>query len=96
MTLAIRREWTTQGFVVSLIGDLDSGMASAVTQAITSTPGVSVVVDVSDLSSLDSSGLRALVEAGDHLADDGKTLSVVGARGRVMTTLRSSALEGCL
>jgi anti-anti-sigma factor len=96
VTLAIRRERTTQGFVVSLIGDLDSGMAGAVTQAITSTPGVSVVVDLSDLSSLDGSGLRALVEASDHLAGDGKALSVIGARGAVMTAIRTSALEGLM
>jgi anti-anti-sigma factor len=92
VTLTIRRERTTEGFVVRLIGDLDSRMASAVAQAITSTSEFSVVVDLSDLSSLDDHGLRAIVEAGSHLASDGKALSVVGARGGVMTAIRSSDL----
>jgi anti-anti-sigma factor len=94
MTLAIRRERTTYGFVVSLIGDLDSGMAEAVVHAIASTSGESVVVDLSDLSSLDDSGLSALVEASHHLVGNGKGLSVVGARGDVMTAIRSSTLQG--
>jgi anti-anti-sigma factor len=94
MTLAIRRERTTEGFVVHLIGDLDWRMADTVTQAITSTPDLSVVVDLSDLSSLDGGGLGALVEASDHLAADGKALNVVGARGEVMTAIRSSDLKG--
>ena len=94
MTLAIRRERTPEGFVVFLIGDLDSGMADVVTQAITSTPELSVVVDLSDLCSLDGTGLQALVQASDHLADDGKAFSLVGARGDVMTAIRSSDLKG--
>jgi anti-anti-sigma factor len=79
---------------VHLMGDLDSRMADAVTQAIVSTPELSVVVDLSDLCSLDESGLHALVEASDHLADDGKAFSLVGARGDVMTVIRSSDLKG--
>ena len=94
MTLAIRRERTTDGFVVRLIGDLDPRMAVTVTQAITATPELSVVVDLSDLNSLDEKGLRGLVEAGDHLTGDGRALSIVGARGDVMTAIRCSDLMG--
>ena len=94
MTLAIRRERTTDGFVVRLIGDLDARMVGTVTQAITATPESAVVVDLSDLNSLDDEGLRGLVEAGDHLTCDGRALSVVGARGDVMTAIRSSDLMG--
>jgi anti-anti-sigma factor len=94
MTLAIRRERTTDGFVVRLIGDLDERMAGTVTQAITAAPELSVVVDLSDLNSLDDAGLRGLVEAGDHLSCDGRALSVVGARGDVMAAIRCSDLMG--
>jgi anti-anti-sigma factor len=94
MTLAIRRERTTDGFVVRLIGDLDARVAGTVTQAITATPELSVVVDLSDLNSLDDAGLRGLVEAGDHLSCDGRALSVVGARGDVMVAIRCSDLMG--
>ncbi len=93
-TLAIRRERTPEGFVVYLIGDFDGRMAGAVMQAITSTPELAVVVDLSDLNSLDGDGLRALVEANDHLVGEGRALTVVGARGDVMATIRSSELRG--
>ncbi len=94
MTLAIRRERTTDGFVVRLIGDLNSRMAGAVGEAITSTSESSVVVDLSELDSLDSHGLRAIVEASHHLAGAGKILIVVGAHGDVMTAVCSSDLGG--
>jgi anti-anti-sigma factor len=94
VTLAILRERTSEGFVVHLIGDLDDQMAATVMQAIVSTPELSVVVDLSELSSLDASGLRALLGARDHLAREGKSLSVVGARDEVMAAFRSSDLEG--
>jgi anti-anti-sigma factor len=93
VTLGIHRERTAEGFVVSLVGDLDRGMAGATSQAITSTAEPSVIVDLSDLNSLDGSGLLALVEASHHLACAGQELSIVGAAGEVMDAIRSSTLE---
>jgi anti-anti-sigma factor len=93
MTLGIHRERTSEGFVVSLVGDLDRGMAGATVQAITSAPEASVVVDLSDLRSLDGSGLLALVEASHHLAAAGQELSIVGATGEVRNAIRSSTLD---
>jgi anti-anti-sigma regulatory factor len=92
MTLAIRRERTSHGLVVYLIGDLVGPVVGTVTQAITSTPEPTVVVDLSELHSLDDNGLCALVEARDHLAVDGKALSVTGACGDVLMSIRSSDL----
>lgn len=75
-----------------LSGDLNSRMAATVVQAITSTPDRSVVVDLSDLNSLDEEGLRALVEASDRLARDGRALSVIGPRDEVIEAVRSPEL----
>jgi anti-anti-sigma factor len=93
MTLGVHRERTREGFVVSLVGDLDRAMAGAATRAITATSEPSVVVDLSDLNSLDGSGLLALVEASHHLACAGQELRIIGASGEVMTAIRSSTLE---
>jgi anti-anti-sigma factor len=93
MTLAIRRERTGDGFIVRLIGDFDSHMAGVVTEAIMSSPESSVVLDLSDLHSLDGAGLRALIEARDHLACDGVACRIVGARGDVMIAMQSSGFN---
>ena len=95
MTLAIRRERTTDGFVVRLIGDLDERVADAVTQAITA-GAESIGRSSTFRTSIPSTmrGSRGLVEAGDHLGCDGRALSVVGARGDVMAAIRCSDLMG--
>lgn len=75
-----------------LIGVLDSKMAAAVTQAITSTSELKVVVDLSELSSIDDGSLRSLVGAVEVLSVDGKEFSLVGATGEVMKAIQSSDL----
>lgn len=89
MSLAIHRERTADGFLVRFVGEFDSWMADAITQAILSTAESPVVVDVSDLSSLDSSGVRALVEAREHLAAEGKSLMFLDADGSVLRAIDS-------
>ena len=96
MTLAIHRERTTGSFVVRLIGDFEVRMAGAVTQAIVSGDQSSVVVDLSELGSLDAGGLRALVEAQGQLVTSGRVMTVTGARGEVMAVIRSSGLDGAV
>jgi len=64
-------------------------MAAAVVEAITSTPDRSVVIDLTELTSLDEDGLRALDEANDRLARDGRTVTIIGAREEVTGAVRS-------
>ncbi len=92
MTLAILRERSADGFVVRLVGTFDARMADTVSQAILSAPELSVVVDLSELVSLDEGGLEALVGLSQRFAREGSTLRVVGARGDVQRGLRSSGL----
>lgn len=89
MTFAIQRERTAEGFFVRLSGALTSSRAGAVVEAITSAPDQSVVVDLTELTSLDDDGLRALDEASDRLARDGRTVTIVGAHEEVMGAVRS-------
>lgn len=90
MTLAIHRERSDDAFVVRLVGEFDPRMAGAITQAILSTDESSVVLDVTELRSLDGSGERAIAEARDRLAREGKALKVVGVDDEVLTALSSS------
>jgi anti-anti-sigma factor len=90
MTLAIHRERSEDGFVVRLIGEFDPRMATAITQAILSTDESSVVLDVSELRSLDGSGERAIADARDRLAREGKALKVLGADDDVLTAISLS------
>jgi anti-anti-sigma factor len=94
MTLAIHRERTTDGFLVRFVGEFEPRMAAAMTQAILSTAESSVVVDVSDLTSLDASGVGALVEARNHLALEGKGFRVLGADADLLKAIESSPLSG--
>lgn len=89
VTFAIQRERTAEGFFVRLSGDLNARMAVAVVEAITSTPDLSVVIDLTELTSFDEEGLRSLDEASDRLARDGRIVTIVGAREEVMGAARS-------
>ncbi|MGA8724875.1 MAG: STAS domain-containing protein [Acidimicrobiales bacterium] len=91
MTLAIHRERSEDGFVVRLVGEFDPRMAGAITQAILSTAEPSVLLDVSDLRSLDGSGVRAIAEARDRLACQGKALHVLGADDDVVAAISLSS-----
>jgi anti-anti-sigma factor len=94
MTFAIRRDRAPDGLFVRLIGNLDSKMADAVTQAIVSTTELRVVIDLSELQSVDAGGLKALLEAGQILAATGKRFSFVGAEGQVKSAIQWADLEG--
>ncbi len=72
-----------------LSGDLNARMAAAVVEAITSTPDLSVVIDLTELTSFDEDGLRSLDEASDRLARDGRIVTIVGARDAVTGAGRS-------
>jgi anti-anti-sigma factor len=64
---------------VTLRGELDLDRAGAVATQLTDLAGQgasSVIVDVSDLNFIDSSGLRALLSAREQLAGAGATLQL--------------------
>ena len=90
MTLAIQRERTPEGFFVRLSGVITPRNAAAIVEAITSTPDHSIVLDLSDLGSLDEDGLRTLGEARQRIARDGRSMIVIGASDAVREAIRSA------
>jgi anti-sigma B factor antagonist len=56
--------------------------------------GQSIVIDLSQVSFVDSAGLGALVGAAKRAAAHGATLHVVGARPQIRQLFRVTGLEG--
>lgn|SRR5487761_670841 len=69
--------------VVRLVGELDLASASTVARTLVSVAGSTVVVDMSDLSFIDSSGVAALAQASRLIEAQGDRIELQGARGIV-------------
>jgi anti-sigma B factor antagonist len=81
--------------VVSLSGELDMASAPELAHALLSLPDpgpAEIVVDFSDLSFVDSSGIAVLIEAQHRLAEDGRRLSIHSARRHAMRVFEISGL----
>ncbi len=78
--------------VVSLHGQLDLANADRVRDAIIGAAGSTVVVDLSDLQFLDSSGIAALLSARSRITDTGHGFEVRGAQGIVRRVLEVTGL----
>jgi anti-sigma B factor antagonist len=73
--------------VLSLRGDCDMATVPALTCAIEALLTPRLVVDLSGLAFLDSSGLGGLIRAKDCLAQRGGTMTIRGASGEVRKVL---------
>lgn len=69
--------------VVRFCGELDLSSARCTCEALAAIRAPAIVVDLSELSYLDASGLSALVVARRRLALAGRRLTIRGARGGV-------------
>ncbi len=87
--LEVTTDEDVQVFV--LRGELDVANAEEVKQALTAASG-SVVVDLSELSFIDSSGLTALVHARDDVCGRGGRLVLRGANGSVRRVFEITGL----
>jgi anti-sigma B factor antagonist len=84
---------------VSLSGELDFGSAPRVVQAIDAAIDRSVgafVIDLCDLSFLDSSGINVLLRARSLLGRDDRTLVVVCPTGPVRRVFEVAGIEDLL
>ncbi len=77
--------------VFLLRGELDVANAEEVRQALTAASG-SVVVDLSELSFIDSSGLTALIHARDDVCARGGRFVMRGANGSVRRVFEITGL----
>jgi anti-sigma B factor antagonist len=86
--------------VIKINGDLDFDSADAfvdtVKGVLAGAGGASVDVDLSGLDFLDSSGIRALLQAHRACVSQGGSLSVSGARGLIAEVLHITAVDELL
>lgn len=82
--------------VVSLHGELDLANADRVRDALVEVAGSTVVVDLSDLSFLDSSGIAALLGARERILASGNGFELRGAQGMVRRVLDLTGLSDLL
>lgn len=82
--------------IVRLTGDLDLTAADRVRSTLIGTGGSTVVVDLSGLEFIDSSGLSALITARRRAASAGTRLVLRGARGAARRVFEVSGLDDVL
>jgi anti-sigma B factor antagonist len=79
---------------VSLTGDLDMATASDLRSALAEQPvAAGIVLDVSGLEFIDSSGLNTIVVGARNLTDRGGTMIVAGAPDHIATVFEIVELE---
>ena len=75
---------------------VESMMATWFQEVVTRHPGRDLIVDLSRVSFLDSSGIRQLMDARRDLADQGAGMAVIGAQGVVLTVLKVTGVYDAL
>ena len=84
------------GPVIAAHGEVDAStarqLAAALESEITSAPGSTVTVDLSDVSFLDSTGLGALVSAKKAASATGGDVALRGVPTRIMRILEITSL----
>ena len=96
MTLTTSTTHTDGRATVLLEGELDISSAPIlvedVSQVLADGPS-EVVLDLRDLTFLDSSGLRAFFDLRDRAAESGATITATGARGMVRRALDTTGVQ---
>lgn len=82
--------------VIAIQGELDLATAKALSTQLAETSGLLVVVDLVDLSFMDSSGISCLVMAKTQMGRDGRTLILTRPQPRVERTLEIVGLADWL
>jgi anti-anti-sigma factor len=82
--------------VVALRGELDVANSERVQQELTAANGSTVVVDLSELTFIDSSGLTALVHAHDEIIGRGSGFELRGVSGSVQRVFEITGLAKLL
>jgi len=82
--------------VVVLSGELDMATATVLARHLSAVVrgGTDVIVDISDVTFIDSSGLRALIDARRQSEDRGRTLTLRWPARNVSRVLAITGLDG--
>jgi anti-anti-sigma factor len=97
--LSIRAEHQTGAFVISIEGELDLGGCpdlDLALQAAEQTDAGRVILDIEDLTFIDSAGLSALFEVSRRSATNGNRLQLTRGKGQVADLFRLTALDATL
>jgi anti-sigma B factor antagonist len=78
--------------IVSLSGELDIASADGLTDRLVEIAGSTVVVDLANLSFMDSSGIGALIRARQRMAVDGDSLLLSRPQPNVFRVLEITGL----
>ena len=86
--------------VIPFVGDLDAHTApmlqKAVDRTIASAPASSIVIDLTDVPFIDSSGLSVIVAAHTRLTDAGAGVRLVATSPRVIKVLALTGLNAII
>lgn len=91
LTVDVRQKEDVQ--IISLSGELDLASGQGLPDVLTDLAGSVLVVDLTGLTFMDSSGISALVQARQRLGDRGTSLVRTRPRGRVANTLEIVGLS---
>jgi anti-anti-sigma factor len=95
----VRVEQDGPGVVLRLSGEMDIACAEAFDDALRASMAngsTDVLVDLSDLTFIDSSGLRMLIELWDRSRGNGLDVSILQGTGQVRRTLEIAGLDSLL
>jgi anti-anti-sigma factor len=93
--LSVRIQQRDSDVVIVMDGEIDMSTADEVAFALRVAWG-SVIVDLSEVTFCDSTGLAALIQAHSVLGNEGRNLRVVGAQPNVRRLFETTGLESLL
>jgi anti-sigma B factor antagonist len=100
LTVAVVAAGATPGAwaIVAAHGEIDIASAPSLREALDTVtdPGARVILDLSGVSFMDSTGLSVLISAYKRLVDAGGELRTVVSSGRIRTLLEITKLSGVL
>jgi anti-sigma B factor antagonist len=82
--------------IVALTGELDMDTAQGLSEELTAIAGSTVVVDLADLTFMDSSGISAVVTARNRIGQAGDELVVSRPQRTVRRVLEITGLSGLI
>jgi len=97
--LAVRTAGRDSGLVVAAVGDLDASTVEVLDEAIRQAEGADaqeIVVDLSGLTFMDSSGLRAILQAHARSQADSNRLRLVRGPRRVQRVFELTGMDSRL
>ena len=93
---SVRLRNITGGRVFVLVGELDVSTSKGLAERLTGPPGSHVVVDLSQLTFIDSSGLGEIVTSRNRMIQKAGTLVMSRPRSIVERVLQVTGLEVCV